>query len=235
MPIWRRHFRKREQGSHPCVTPHVSWLPLLFYPALPVAAADPGNFNVNLPVVGSAGNLALAVLGSGYRVDMELSALQVEGRGEVVSTPRVITANGKQAEIEQGREIPYQTSGGTSGTTTSFKKASLRLAVTPQITPDGNVILDVDVNKDSVGVETRSGFAIDTKHVKTQVLVENGGTVVLGGIFQQTQRTSDTKVPVLGDIPVVGNLFKSTGRTDDKTELLIFITPKIVAERKLER
>jgi type IV pilus assembly protein PilQ len=142
-----------------------------------------------------------------------------------------VTADQLKALIEQGEELPYQTATSSGATSIAFRKASLKLEVTPQITPDGNIILDVDVNKDSVGRQTQSGFAINTKHVRTQVLVENGGTVVLGGIFQQTERQDDTKVPVLGDVPVLGHLFKSTARTNDKTELLIFITPKIVAER----
>jgi type IV pilus assembly protein PilQ len=196
---------------------------------------------VNLPAEGingaSPGSLAISLFSASANrfLNLELSALEADGKGKIISNPRVVTADQLKALIEQGTELPYQVATSSGATSIAFRKANLKLEVTPQITPDGNVILDVDVNKDSVGVETRSGFAIDTKHVKTQVLVENGGTVVLGGIFQQTQRTSDTKVPVLGDIPVVGNLFKSTGRTDDKTELLIFITPKIVAERKIER
>jgi type IV pilus assembly protein PilQ len=133
--------------------------------------------------------------------------------------------------IEQGTELPYQVATSSGATSIIFRKANLRLEVTPQITPDGNIILDVDVNKDSVGQETKAGFAIDTKHVKTQVLVENGGTVVLGGIYQQNLRSEVTKVPLLGDIPVVGNLFKTKSDTNDKTELLVFITPKIVSER----
>jgi type IV pilus assembly protein PilQ len=201
----------------------------------------PNTQFVNLPAEGingaSPGSLAISLFSASANrfLNLELSALEADGKGKIISNPRVVTADQLKALIEQGTELPYQVATSSGATSIAFRKANLKLEVTPQITPDGNVILDVDVNKDSVGVETRSGFAIDTKHVKTQVLVENGGTVVLGGIFQQTQRTSDTKVPVLGDIPVVGNLFKSTGRTDDKTELLIFITPKIVAERKLER
>jgi type IV pilus assembly protein PilQ len=164
-------------------------------------------------------------------LNLELSALEADGKGKIISSPRVVTADQLKALIEQGTELPYQQATSSGATSVSFRKANLKLEVTPQITPDGNVILDVDVNKDSVGQETRSGFAIDTKHVKTQVLVENGGTVVLGGIFQQNERTTVTKVPLFGDIPLLGNLFKTTARTDDKTELLIFITPKIVSER----
>ncbi|MBS1187533.1 MAG: type pilus secretin PilQ [Burkholderiaceae bacterium] len=133
--------------------------------------------------------------------------------------------------IEQGTELPYQQATSSGATSVAFRKASLKLEVTPQITPDGNIILDVDVSKDSVGQVTTAGYAIDTKHVQTQVLVENGGTVVLGGIFQQTQRENVTQIPFFGDIPVVGNLFKNRERTNDKTELLIFITPKIISGR----
>ena len=135
------------------------------------------------------------------------------------------------ATIEQGLELPYQVATSSGATSIVFRKANLRLEVIPQITPDGNVVIDVDVNKDSVGTETRAGYAIDTKHVKTQVMVENGGTVVLGGIYQQTERNTVSKVPLLGDVPVVGYLFRNTSRTNEKTELLVFITPKIVQDR----
>jgi len=192
---------------------------------------------INLPAAGingaTPGSLAISLFSAAANrfLNLELSALEADGKGKIISSPRVVTADQLKALIEQGTELPYQIATSSGATSIAFRKANLKLEVTPQITPDGNIILDVDVNKDSVGVETRAGFAIDTKHVKTQVLVENGGTVVLGGIFQQIERDQATKVPVLGDIPVVGNLFKSTSRTNDKTELLIFITPKIVAER----
>ncbi|MGE5623083.1 MAG: type IV pilus secretin PilQ [Bacillota bacterium] len=189
-------------------------------PANSINGANPGSLAISL--FSAAANRFL---------NLELSALEADGKGKIISSPRVVTADQLKALIEQGTELPYQTATSSGATSIAFRKANLKLEVTPQITPDGNIILDVDVNKDSVGIETRAGFAIDTKHVKTQVLVENGGTVVLGGIFQQVERTADTKVPVFGDIPVVGHLFKSTGRTNDKTELLVFITPKIVAER----
>jgi type IV pilus assembly protein PilQ len=201
----------------------------------------PNTQFVNLPATGLNGanpsSLAITLFSAAANrfLNLELSALEADGKGKIISSPRVVTADQLKALIEQGTELPYQVATSSGATSIAFRKANLKLEVTPQITPDGNVILDVDVNKDSVGVETRSGFAIDTKHVKTQVLVENGGTVVLGGIFQQTERTTDTKVPVLGDVPVLGNLFKSTARTNDKTELLIFITPKIVADRVVTR
>ena len=143
----------------------------------------------------------------------------------------MVTEDKQIAVIEQGIELPYQVATSSGATSITFKKANLRLEVTPQITPDGNVVLEVDVNKDSKGEETRAGFAINTQHVKTKVMVENGGTVVLGGIYQQAERNSESKVPVLGDVPVLGHLFKTTGRENTKTELLVFITPKIVTER----
>jgi type IV pilus assembly protein PilQ len=168
-------------------------------------------------------------------LNLELSALEADGKGKIVSSPRVITADQKTAIIEQGEEIPYQVATSSGATSIQFKKASLKLEVTPQITPEGNVIMDVDVNKDSRGNLTAAGPAINTKHAKTQVLVENGGTVVIGGIFVQNEREDVNKVPFLGDMPVVGHLFKTTTRLADKTELLIFITPKIVNDRTTVR
>ncbi len=168
-------------------------------------------------------------------LNLELSALEADGKGKIISNPRVLTEDKMIAVIEQGIELPYQVATSSGATSITFKKANLRLEVTPQITPDGNVVLDVDVNKDSKGEETRAGFAINTQHVKTKVMVENGGTVVLGGIFQQTETNTETKVPLLGDLPVVGYLFKSKGRSSQKTELLVFITPKIVADRLTNR
>lgn len=196
----------------------------------------PNSSSVNLPasIAGNAaGTVALTLFNAAATkfIGLELSALEADGKGKIISSPRVITADQLKALIEQGTELPYQQATSSGATSVSFRKANLKLEVTPQITPDGNVILDVDVNKDSVGIETRAGFAIDTKHVKTQVLIDNGGTVVIGGIFQQTERTSISKVPFFGDIPVFGNLFKTTGRTNDKTELLIFLTPKILTDK----
>ncbi len=194
--------------------------------------AQPEQLNVNLPVVGAAGNFALSILnlGSGNLVNMELSALEADNRGKVVSSPRVITADKKKAIISQGTEIPYLTAAASGATTVAFKPAVLELAVTPRITPDDRIIMDLEVKKDSVG-QIFSGIpSVDTKKVNTQVLVDNGDTIVLGGIFEQTTRTTVDKVPVLGDIPVVGYLFKRTVKQDDKTELLIFVTPKIVKD-----
>jgi type IV pilus assembly protein PilQ len=198
-------------------------------------AGAPTRYNVNLPVANPAGSFALGILGSNYLVDLELSAAQAETRAAVVSSPRVITANQKEATIEQGVEIPYQQSASSGATTISFKKAVLSLKVTPQITPDNRIILDLDVKKDSVGkdVVASGGVnvpAINTQEITTQVLVNDGQTVVLGGILSTTSSDNSNKVPFLGDIPILGNLFKNTIKVDNKDELLIFVTPKIVRE-----
>ncbi len=191
---------------------------------------------VNLPAAAIGGinptSIAFSLFSSADNrfLNLELSALEAEGKGKIISSPRVVTEDKQIAVIEQGIELPYQVATSSGATSITFKKANLRLEVTPQITPDGNVVLDVDVNKDSKGEETRAGPAINTQHVKTKVMVENGGTVVLGGIYQQTERNNEQKVPLLGDVPVLGYLFKSTGRESTKTELLVFITPKIVAD-----
>jgi len=195
----------------------------------------PQRYNVNLPVPTPAGSFALGILGSNYIVDLELSAAQAETRAEVISSPRVITANQKEATIETGTEIPYQQSASSGATTISFKKAVLSLKVTPQITPDNRIILDLDVKKDSIGTITvASGGvnvpSIDTKEIITQVLMNDGQTVVLGGVLETQHRADDTKVPWLGDIPVLGNLFKEAHKVNNKDELLIFVTPKIVRE-----
>lgn len=197
----------------------------------------PNSQFVSLPAAGingsTPGSLAISLFSAAANrfLNLELSALEADGKGKIISSPRVVTADQLKALIEQGTELPYLVATSSGATSIFFRKATLRLEVTPQITPDGNVILDVEVHKDSVGQETRMGYAIDTKEVKTMVLVENGGTVVLGGIFQQTERDNITKIPFFGDLPLFGNLFKNTGRTNDKTELLIFITPKIVTDK----
>ena len=185
----------------------------------------------------SAASVALSLFSAGANrfLNLELSALESDGKGKIVSSPRVITADQVEALIEQGTELPYQAATSSGATSVQFRKANLALKVTPQITPEGNVILNVDVNKDSVGIATVSGFAIDTKHVKTQVLVENGGTVVIGGIFTQNDAETVNKVPFLGDIPVLGLLFQNKVRSTAKTELLVFITPKIVTDRSAAR
>ncbi|MGI9222174.1 MAG: type IV pilus secretin PilQ [Woeseiaceae bacterium] len=194
------------------------------------------RYNVNVPIADAAGRFSLAVLESNYLVDLELTALEAEGRGEIVSTPRVITANQKEANIEQGVEIPYQQSASSGATTIQFKKAVLSLTVTPQITPDNNIIMDLRVHKDSVGEVISTGGlggtvpSIDTRAVETQVLVADGQTVVLGGIYETERRTTVNKVPFLGDIPFAGALFRSTKKIDNKAELLIFVTPRILDE-----
>lgn len=168
-------------------------------------------------------------------LNLELSALEGDGKGRVVSSPRVITADQTRALIEQGTELPYQVATSSGATSVAFRKANLKLEVTPQITPEGNIILDVDVNKDSVGQSTAAGFAINTKHVKTQVLIENGGTVVIGGIFELVETETETRVPLLGELPAVGNLFKNRSRSANKQELLVFISPKMVTDRSAAR
>jgi type IV pilus assembly protein PilQ len=193
------------------------------------------RYMVNLPIANPAGRIAMTLLDSDYVVDLEITAAENEGRGEVVSAPRVITANGKEAVIEQGQEIPFQESASSGATTTQFKKAVLSLKVTPQITPDDRIILDLTVSKDSVGAVVPSatgGFvpSIDTREITTQVLVNDGQTVVLGGILETERRDTVNKVPYLGDIPGLGVLFRSKSRTDNKDELLIFVTPKILRE-----
>ena len=190
---------------------------------------------LNLPAAGISGAPAATLAASLFSaaanrfLNLELSALEADGRGKIISSPRLLTEDKNTAVIEQGVEIPYEKSSTLGQTTIEFKKANLRLEVTPQITPEGNIILNVDVNKDSVGRSTANGFAIDTKHIQTQVLVENGGTVVIGGIFEQNEREDETKVPLLGDIPALGNLFKTRTRTASKSELLVFISPKMIS------
>ncbi len=192
---------------------------------------------VNLPATGQGGNepasFALSLFGSAANrfLNLEISALEADGRGKVVSSPRIVTADQIKAVIKQGTRIPFQKATSSGATAVEFLDAVLKLEVTPHITPDGSVILDVEVTKDSVGTVTPAGASVNTKAVKTQVLVENGGTVVIGGIYEQVDRTDVVKVPFLGDLPVLGNLFKTTTLTVNKTELLIFLTPKIISER----
>jgi len=197
----------------------------------------PNAQNVNLPAAGlnsfSAGNFAFSLFTSSMSrfINIELSALEADGKGKIIASPRVLTADQVEAIIEQGTELPYQQATSSGATAVSFRKANLALKVKPQITPEGNIIMTLDVNKDQVGATTPAGVAINTKHVKTEVLVENGGTVVIGGIYEQNDRTDITKVPFFGDIPMLGWLFKNTTNTTAKTELLVFITPRIVNER----
>lgn len=185
----------------------------------------------------TAANFALSLFSATANrfLNLELSALESDGKGKIISSPRVITADQVKALIEQGEELPYQVATASGATSIQFRKANLKLEVTPQITPEGNVILSVDINKDSRGTLTPQGFAINTKHVQTTVLVENGGTVVIGGIFTQDERDDISKVPFLGDVPYLGNLFKTKSRSSIKTELLIFLTPKVVSDRATVR
>jgi len=195
-----------------------------------------GNF-VNMPAalsgVTGTGSFALSIFNSAANrfLTLELSAMEADGQGKIISSPRLVTADQTKALIEQGTEIPYNVTAANGATTIAFKKAVLKLEVSPQITPEGNIILNLDVNKDSVGQVTEQGVAIDTKHVTTQVLVENGGTVVIGGIFELEETNQVNKVPLLGDVPIVGNLFKNTTKTANKREMMVFITPKGISDR----
>jgi len=192
---------------------------------------------VQLPASGlngfPAGTVSLSIFSASMQrfLFLELSALEADGKGKIISSPRVLTADQIEAVIEQGTEIPYQQATSSGATSVSFRKANLSLKVKPSITPDGNITMTLDVNKDQPGAQTAAGLAINTKHVKTEVLVENGGTVVIGGIYEQNDRTDITKVPLLGDLPVIGWLFKNSTVATGKNELLIFITPRIVNER----
>lgn len=196
----------------------------------------PNHHFLDLPATGINGfvapSLAITLFGrAAHRLlQLELSALEADGNGKIISSPRVVTADKVQAVIEQGTELPYQVSAGNGITTIQFRQAKLRLEVTPQITPEGQVVMNVDVNKDSVGQQTANGYAIDTKHVRTQVLVENGGTVAIGGIYQEEERKTVTQVPVLGDLPVLGALFRNQADVRNRRELLVFITPRIVEQ-----
>ena len=210
-------------------------------PPHPGAVTLPGGFNVNLPAT-SGSTLGLAILGANYALDLELSAAQTEGRGEVISSPRVITANQQEAVIRQGQEIGYVTyqnstgGGGASGTATvAFKDAVLELKVTPTITADSRVYLAINVKKDALaGYVTVPGSGqvptIDTREINTSVLVDNGQTVVLGGIYEVNKNNTTSKVPGLGDIPGIGALFRRTSKTNTKAELLIFVTPRILSD-----
>jgi type IV pilus assembly protein PilQ len=200
------------------------------------AGTTNGTF-VNLPAPtiagGTAGTFAVSIFGESAArfLNLEISALEADGKGKVVSSPRVVTADKVKAVIEQGTELPYQVASASGATSIAFRKANLMLEVTPQITPEGNVILDLDINKDTVGQSTPAGFAIDTKHVKTQVLVENGGTVVIGGIFTQTEQEDTAKIPFFGDLPGLGVLFRNKVKRAEKREMLVFITPKALTDR----
>jgi len=198
---------------------------------------SPNMLNANLPAAGlnsfNAGQFSFILFNSAMTrfLNVELSALEADGKGKIISSPRVLTADQVEAVIEQGTEIPYQQATSSGATAIAFQKANLALKVKPQITPDGNVIMTLDVSKDAPGTVTPQGVQINTKHVQTEVLVENGGTVVIGGIYEQSSQTDITKVPFFGDLPYVGFLFKNNTTNTSKTELLVFITPKIVSDR----
>ncbi len=201
------------------------------------APAFNDSLSVNLPAAGlnafSSGAFSFLLFNQAMTkfLNLEISALEADGKGKIIASPRVLTADQTEAVIEQGTEIPYQQATSSGATAVSFRKASLSLKVKPQITPDGNVIMTLDVNKDAPGATTPAGVQISTKHVKTEVLVENGGTVVIGGIFEQQDRTDTTRVPFFGTLPYIGWLFKNNTTTTQKAELLVFITPRIVNER----
>ena len=191
------------------------------------------GLNVNLPAANPAGVLAfqIARLADGTILDLELSAMEKENKGEIIASPRITTANQKEAYIEQGVEIPYQEAASSGATATQFKKAVLSLTVTPHITPDNKIILDLVVTQDTISdVQSGSAPAIDTQRIGTQVLVNNGETIVLGGIYQQSIISTVSKVPVLGDIPYFGWLFRNSNQYNEKKELLIFVTPRVVTE-----
>ena len=195
----------------------------------------PGALAVNLGAAGGGtSSLAIGWGSDDFLVDLELSALESDGKVEIVSQPRVVTADRQPASIKSGQEIPYQEASSSGATSTSFKEAALSLEVTPQITPDDKIIMDLQVNQDSVGQDTDAGPAINTNSVSTQVLVGNGETVVLGGIFESNNSTTITKTPFLGDIPYLGRLFKRTQVSEIRSELLIFITPKIIKSDLIE-
>jgi type IV pilus assembly protein PilQ len=209
-------------------------------PAGIAAPSLPNRLNVNMPASNPAGSFGLAILGADYLLDLELSAAQTEGRSEVISSPRVITANQREADIKQGQEIGYVTYqagiGGGAGTpTVNFKDVVLELKVTPTITADDRVVLNLNVKKDNVAgyVDSPGGGqtpTIDKREVSTEVLVDNGQTVVLGGVYEVSKADTIKKVPLLGDMPVLGNLFKNKNRNDTKAELLIFVTPRILSD-----
>ena len=198
---------------------------------------QPG-YLLNLPA-GSAGQtiypppsfaISLFNAAANQFLNLEISALEADGKGKVVASPRVVTANQTKALIEQGTELPYQVSNGNGAASVAFRKANLKLEVTPQITPEGAVVLELDIAKDSVGQITAAGYAINTKHVKTQVLVDNGGTVVIGGILEAADKDDVAQLPGLGSLPGLGWLFKTQQSTQRKTEMLIFVTPRVLAE-----
>jgi type IV pilus assembly protein PilQ len=233
-------------GPNPIVTPAVTtgtpFGTIVTSAATATQTVTSSNF-VNLPSTGVSGNgnapgtFAISLFNATFSrmLNLEISALEADGKGKVVSSPRVVTADQTKALIEQGTELPYQVATSSGATSIAFRKANLKLEVTPQITPEGNIILSLDVNKDTVGQATTAGFAINTKHVQTEVLVENGGTVVIGGIFELTETNDESRIPVLGEVPYVGALFRTRTRVANKTEMLVFITPKMITDRNAAR
>jgi type IV pilus assembly protein PilQ len=210
-------FHTGQSSSQPDFLADSPWVNM---PAPGIGGVNPGAFSLILM------NDAMTRF-----LNLEITALQADGEGKIVSSPRVITADNVEATIEQGTEIPYQQATSSGATSVSFRKATLSLKVKPQITPDDNIIMKLDVHKDSVGQNTAAGPSIDTKQVITEVLVENGGTVGIGGIFEQEEQDTTTKVPVLGDVPLIGFLFRQNLKRNDKRELLIFVTPRILTEK----
>ena len=192
------------------------------------------SLGVNLPAPSingrQAGAFSLVLFNDALTrfLNLELSALEADGKGKIISSPRVITADQTEASIEQGTEIPYQQATSSGATSISFKKATLSLKVKPQITPDDNIIMKLNIHKDAVGLVTAAGPSIDTKQISTEVLVDNGGTVVIGGIYQSSENNTVNKIPVLGNLPYIGFLFRQDLRQDDKSELLVFISPRIL-------
>jgi type IV pilus assembly protein PilQ len=206
----------------------------------PAASLANSQF-INLPAIGQGGydpaSFALSIFGASSNrfLNLEISAIEADGKGKVVSSPRIITADQVKAFISQGQKVPFQKSTSSGATAVEFVEATLKLEVTPQITPEGNIIMDVKINKDSLGALTALGREINVKEIKTQVLVENGGTVVIGGIYEQETNDAVSKVPFLGDVPVLGNLFKTKTQDSRRTELLVFLTPKVVTEKAAVR
>lgn len=195
-----------------------------------------GTDMINWPALPREGQPAAALAISLFNasltrvLNLEISAMEADGKGKVVASPRIVTADQVKAIIEQGTELPYQQSAGNGATSLTFRKANLKLEVTPQIAPDGRIILNVDINKDSVGRSTPNGFAIDTKHVQTQVRVDNGGTVMIGGIFETLERDDEARVPLLGSLPGLGVLFRNRARSVTRSELLVFLSPQVLVD-----
>jgi type IV pilus assembly protein PilQ len=198
-----------------------------------------GTDMINWPALARDGQPAAALAVSLFNasltrvLNLEISAMEADGKGKVVASPRIVTADQVKAIIEQGTELPYQQSVGNGATSLTFRKANLKLEVTPQIAPDGRIILNVDINKDSVGRSTPNGFAIDTKHVQTQVRVDNGGTVMIGGIFETLERDDEARVPLLGSLPGLGALFRNRARSVTRSELLVFLSPQVLVDEAI--